>query len=441
MKQTKQAAAPIADVVVGMLGLAAAMGIGRFAFTPLMPLMQAQSGLTVAQGGWLAAANYAGYLAGALLWMLANPSPVIATRAGLAGVALLTLAMGLTGDFAWWLVWRFVAGIASGFVLIGISAWILQRLARADRAHWAGWTFAGVGAGIAFAGILSLVIGIYGAGPSAGWLLLGAIAAVVLVTTWARFSESPVASTTNAPISTRRFDADAWLLIGCYGIFGFGYIIPATFLPALAREVIADPSIFGWIWPVFGVAAAVSTIAASLMLRKVASRSVWATCQVVMAVGVAAPVVASNIGVLLLSALAIGGTFMVVTMAGMQEARRVAGNAAPRLIAAMTAAFALGQLLGSIVVSMVTLRVNALLVPSLAAAVLLIASAGALAALYSRCAVHPRKPALPSHACMTGRSGTQADQPSRDVMTQSTMVTVRKESSVATSRAAAQKPS
>jgi MFS family permease len=378
MMQTKQVAAPIADLMVGMLGLAAAMGIGRFAFTPLMPLMQAQSGLTVAQGGWLAAANYAGYLAGALLWMLANPNPVIATRAGLVGVALLTLAMGLTGDFAWWLVWRFVAGIASGFVLVGISAWILPRLARAGRPHWAGWTFAGVGVGIAFAGILSLVIGIYGARPALGWLLLGAIAAVVLVMTWARFSKSPVASTTNAPVSTRRFDADAWLLIGCYGIFGFGYIIPATFLPALARELIADPSIFGWIWPVFGVAAAVSTIAASLMLRKVASRSVWATCQVVMAVGVAAPVVASNVGVLLVSALAIGGTFMIVTMAGMQEARRVAGNAAPRLIAAMTAAFAFGQLLGPIVVGTFASHENALFVPSLAAAALLIASAAAL---------------------------------------------------------------
>ena len=94
-------------VAVGMLGLAAAMGIGRFAFTPLMPLMQAHSGLTLAQGGWLAAANYAGYLAGALLCVLANPNPGTAARAGLAGVALSTLAMGVTADFPWWLLWRF----------------------------------------------------------------------------------------------------------------------------------------------------------------------------------------------------------------------------------------------------------------------------------------------------------------------------------------------
>ena len=402
MMQTKQAVPPILDVVVGMFGLAAAMGIGRFAFTPLMPLMQAQSGLTVAQGGWLAAANYTGYLAGALLWMLANPNPVIATRAGLVGVALFTLAMGLTGDFAWWLVWRFVAGIASGFVLVGISAWTLQRLARADRAHWAGWTFAGVGLGIAFAGIVSLVIGIYGMGPTFGWLLLGAVATAVLATTWSRFSASPVASTANVPMNVRRFDAGAWLLIGCYGIFGFGYIIPATFLPALARQLIADPAIFGWIWPVFGAAAAISTIAASVLSRKIAPRSVWATCHVVMAVGVAAPVVASNVGVLLISALAIGGTFMVVTMAGMQEARRISGNAAPRLIAAMTAAFALGQLLGPIVVSIFASQVNALLVPSLAAAALLIASAAALTTSYSGRAAYPLSNARNCHGSAAG---------------------------------------
>jgi len=85
-------------VAVGMLGSAAAMGIGRFAFTPLMPLMQEHEALTLAQGGWLAAANYAGYLAGALLCVFANPNPGAAARAGLSGVALFTFAMGLAVD-------------------------------------------------------------------------------------------------------------------------------------------------------------------------------------------------------------------------------------------------------------------------------------------------------------------------------------------------------
>jgi MFS family permease len=358
------------------------MGIGRFAFTPLMPLMQEHAGLTLAQGGWLAAANYAGYLAGALFCVFATPNPGAAARAGLAGVALFTLAMGLTADFQWWLLWRFAAGVASALVLVGISAWALQRLARAERAHWAGWVFAGVGVGIVFAGLVSLVIGLRGTGPSTGWLLLGAAATLVLALTWPQFSASQAASATHAPMRTQRFYADAWLLIGCYGIFGFGYIIPATFLPSLARQLLADPAVFGWIWPIFGLAAAVSTIAASLLLRNAAPRRVWALCQVVMAAGALAPVVASNVGMLLVAAICIGGTFMILTMAGMQEARRVAGNAAPRLIAAMTAAFAMGQLLGPIVVSVLPSSRNPLYAASIAAAVLLIAGAAILTASY-----------------------------------------------------------
>jgi predicted MFS family arabinose efflux permease len=133
---------------------------------------------------------------------------------------------------------------------------------------------------------------------------------------------------------------------------------------------------------VFGAAAAASTIAGSLLLRKAAPRRVWAMCQVVMAAGVAAPVLAANAGMLLAAAIAVGGTFMVVTMAGMQEARRVAGTAAPRLMAAMTAAFAMGQLLGPIVVSVAASSEHALFTPSIAAAVLLLAGAAILTASF-----------------------------------------------------------
>jgi MFS family permease len=358
-----------------MLGLAAAIGIGRFAFTPLLPLMQAHSELTLAQGGWLAAANYAGYLAGALVCVLANPSPGTAARVGLAGVAFSTLAMGTTSDFHAWLAWRFVAGVASALVLVGISAWALPRLARAERSHWAGWLFSGVGVGIMFAGLVVLVAAVRGAGPSTGWLLLGAAATLILALTWPCLAASGAAPTANATLRAERFTADAWRLVGCYGIFGFGYIIAATFLPALARQQVADPAVFGWAWPLFGLAAAASTLVASLMMRNVEPRRVLAVGQVVMAAGVVAPVIAANAGMLVVAAIAIGGTFMVLTMAGMQEARRTAGNAAPRLIAAMTTSFAIGQLLGPIVVGVLSSSAGALYVPSIAAAVLLIASA------------------------------------------------------------------
>src|SRR5258707_9598491 len=83
---------------VGLLALASAMGIGRFSLTPILPLMQHDVGLTLAQGGWLATSNYLGYLAGSLISMAFAPQPVLAIRWGLIAVSVLTLAMGLTSS-------------------------------------------------------------------------------------------------------------------------------------------------------------------------------------------------------------------------------------------------------------------------------------------------------------------------------------------------------
>ena len=99
--------------LAGFLALAAAMGIGRFAFTPVLPLMQQQFGLSLAAGGVLAAANYAGYLVGALACTLWRPRPVVLVRVGLAAVAVLTAAMALVPSFTGWVLLRFGAGIAA----------------------------------------------------------------------------------------------------------------------------------------------------------------------------------------------------------------------------------------------------------------------------------------------------------------------------------------
>jgi predicted MFS family arabinose efflux permease len=132
----------------------------------------------------------------------------------------------------------------------------------------------------------------------------------------------------------------------CYGAFGFGYIIPATFLPVMARQAIADPAVFGLSWPVFGAAAVASTLLAGVARRALTNRRVWIVSHLVMALGVALPVFRAGIAATMLAALCVGGTFMVITMVGMQEAREVAGSRATTLMAAMTAAFALGQIAG-----------------------------------------------------------------------------------------------
>lgn len=375
---------------VGLLGLAAAMGIGRFAFTPMLPLMQAEAMLSLVDGGYLAGANYAGYLLGAVLCFALNPRPTAAARLGLAAVAVSTLGMAVTSSLVAWIALRLIAGIASAFVLVGVSAWALAVLATSRRAAWSGWVFAGVGSGIVFASVVALATGTARWPSAVGWLLLGAAASVVAVVAGRSIAGPTVPAETPGP--TSRPDSDTargtgppdgrravpWRPILCYGAFGFGYIIPATFLPAAARTLVDDPAVFGWTWPVFGLAAAISTVVTATALAEVAPRRCWAVAQLVMAAGVALPALSPTLPAIVVSALAVGGTFMVVTMAGMQEARRVGGPSAPRLMAAMTAAFATGQLIGPLTVTAVGPAAEAIRAPSLFAALCLGATALAL---------------------------------------------------------------
>jgi predicted MFS family arabinose efflux permease len=363
---------------LGLASLGAAMGIGRFAFTPIFPMMQGALGVTLNQGAWLATANYVGYLVGASLSFLLTPNAGASAKWGLLAVALSTLAMGFTNSLPLWLFLRLIAGVASAFVLVGASAWALAHLAFHQRSDLAGWVFAGVGIGICVAGCVALAISSSGAAPAQAWTALGAIALMVAVAAWWRLSPATRASQEQLLEAPAPLDRSAWLLVACYGAFGFGYIIPATFIPAAARSLVDNPLVFGWAWPLFGLAAAVSTIAATTLFRKSAPRQKAAFSLLLMAMGVAAPLLHMSLPTLAVSAVFVGGTFMVMTMAGVQEARRIVMGTPTKLISALTAAFAAGQLAGPLLVSLNLSAGDPFALPSAAAVAVLICSALAL---------------------------------------------------------------
>jgi predicted MFS family arabinose efflux permease len=361
--------------LVGLVSLASAMGIGRFAFTPLLPLMLGVDGFSLAQSAWVASANYLGYLAGAAAsWILAfRASP--AARWGLAAVAVTTLAGAVAHSVAAWIAVRFAAGMASAFVLIGASDWALAALARRRRMQWAGWAFAGVGTGIFLAGLTSLVGASIGASARSLWAALGVLAAIAAALTWRPLASTQYSTPKAVAGAERRLDAAGWILIGCYGAFGFGYILPATFIPAAAHAVVQDPAQFAWAWPLFGLAAAVSTVVVSAFVPLGARpRVVAGWSLVVMAFGVFLTAIGGSLETLCTAAVCVGGTFMVATMSCLQDARRIGGNSPGRLIAAMTAAFAVGQLAGPLTVGSNKSVGNALALPgAIAAAILLLA--------------------------------------------------------------------
>ena len=385
---------PAAVAVGGLIALAVAMGIGRFAFTPILPMMLADSGLTLAEGSWLASANYAGYLAGALWALRARPSPAGAVRINLVAVAAFTLAMAAPLGFAMWFALRFAAGVASAGVLVFATAWALARLSTLRRAALTATVFAGVGVGIVGAGLAAVALMHWHAGSRIAWLVLGGAAALATAAAWpllrdgaapragrdAAADRGAAACRSDAP---RRQPApartaDSLRLVICYGAFGAGYIIPATFLPVLAQQRIEQPLVFGLAWPLFGAAAVASTFVAAAATQRLGNRSVWAAGHGVMAAGLVMPLAVPTLGGIAIAALAVGGTFMLITQAGLQEARRIGGERATTLIAAMTSAFAAGQIAGPLAAS-AAVSLSASFAPALlGAAALLVLAAFAL---------------------------------------------------------------
>lgn len=339
--------------VAAMLSLAVAMGVGRFAFTPLFPLMVRDGLLTSEAGALLAAGNYLGYLVGALLAARVRLKPTALLALGLIGTVAVTAAVGWTSTVASWAVLRFVAGVLSAWSLVATTSWALAWLAAHGRPHLAGVVFAGVGLGIAGAGMFCLLAARPQVTADAMWVELAVLAgAATLIPLWAgRRHPAPAAIAPSGPAQGTRQVAAVGSrgLVICYTLFGFGYILPATYLPALARQLVDDPQVFGWAWPVFGTAAAISTLVASWKLRKFDRLQVWSVSHLLMAVGVMLPALWVSLASVVIAALLVGGTFMVITMIAMQEARARAEGNATIILARMTAGFAFGQLMGPVV--------------------------------------------------------------------------------------------
>ncbi len=335
--------------LVGLVALAVAMGIGRFAFTPLLPLMQDDGLLGIGDGGLLASVHFVGYWMGAVAASRFGHAPRAMLRLSLIGIGLCTVAMGLTDHLAPWLISRWLCGVLSAFTLVLVGNYTVRHLAEHGRPEAQGWVFSGVGAGIAVAGLVVLAIMGGGIGSAVSWQVFGAAALIAGLWVWWRMGdEFPRAGPAARDRAAERTPL-VWGIVIAYGAMGIGYIIPATYLPVMAREIVPSPWVFGWSWPVFGAAAFVSTVLAVRLQKAFSNRQIWAASQVVMAVGLLLPALYAHMATIIIAGVCVGGTFMIITMVGLKEAHRIAPpQDVMRHIAIMTASFATGQMIGPV---------------------------------------------------------------------------------------------
>lgn len=349
---------PAAIALAGMLALAVAMGVGRFAFTPLLPMMLHDGTVTLAGGSWLATANYVGYLVGALVCM-AFPwvaprgydrwHPARLARAGLVATVLLTAAMVLPLP-ATWPSLRFGAGVASAFVLLNTAAWCMVRLAQLGCAPMGGLIFCGPGVGIVLTGVATSIMVQMGWRAASAWGVFALLAVLLCVLIWPVLqgrAVKPQAMAQAASVQAGGTQAARWLHAVAYGLAGLGYIVTATFLPVIARGVLPAgspwPDLF---WPMFGagvaVGAALSTRAPAGWDRRWLLVVLYAMQALGIGVGLWWP---TALGFALGSVL-LGLPFTAITFYGLQEARRLWPASADSFASLITAAYGLGQIAG-----------------------------------------------------------------------------------------------
>ena len=358
---------PLSLALGGLVALATAVGIGRFVYTPILPLMAEDLAMTQAAAGVLASANFLGYLAGALL--AATPRLPGSRRTwllrALALSACTTGAMAFASSHATFLTLRFIGGVASAFVLVLASALVLDRLQAAGRPDLAAVHFAGVGAGMALSAVLVSSLTAWGCGWRALWLASGltALATLGLVARLVPERVDAVPRAGGAGRGTRGLPA----LVVAYGLFGFGYIITATFLVAIVRASPAVRPLEPVVWLVVGLTAAPSVALWTWVGGRLGIARAFALACGMEAVGVAASVLWLTPPGVLLAAALLGGTFMGITALGLVGARRLAPGDPRRTLAVMTAAFGLGQIVGPTFAGVVSDATGTFLGPSLTA--------------------------------------------------------------------------
>lgn len=375
------AAPPLAQAFGGLLALAIAVGIGRFVYTPILPLMAEELQWGQSEAGAVASANFAGYLIGALVaagvWMHG------AARRWLIGALILsaftTFVMALQMNVWASAVLRFVGGAASAFVMVFASTVVLEGLAKAGRSSLVSVHFSGVGVGIA---VSALLVGFLRSRDESWpvlWLAAGGLAALlVIAVAWLIPAADKPAdeSVSGLLVSGQRSFSGRFLgWVAAYGLFGFGYVITATFLAAIVRQAHGVSYTEGFIWCIVGVSAIPSVWCWDAISRCIGIGSAYAIACVVLAVGVVASVFGDPGVGLLLAAVFLGGTFMGITALGLVGAKALSAGSSRRVLALLTAAFGSGQIVGPLVAGALFDITGSFFVPSVLAAIALLLAA------------------------------------------------------------------
>ncbi len=339
---------PVWVLIGGMLGMMVAMGIGRFAFTPILPLMQRDLGISHSLAGGLASLNYVGYLAGALLcalWPRVLRSSLVNGGALIGSIAT-TLLMGVTLVPFWWGALRLGAGFASAILFVVIAIEVTEALVHSRHSRWSSVLYGGIGLGIALSGAMVPFLSRFG-GWSSAWLGMGGLSGILALAGVVVARKRQVAiAVPGAVLSPPGTLVGISRLAVAYFLEGFGYIVSATFLVTMIAHTPGLARFASLSWVAVGLAAAPSTIIWPRIAGRIGVRRALTAAYLLQAGGILLSSVAIHAFSAGLAAVIFGGTFLGIVALVMSEGGRRAGTEGRRAAAVLTVCFGAGQVIG-----------------------------------------------------------------------------------------------
>ena len=246
--------------LAGTLAVAIALGIGRFAYTPILPYMQSELNLSSTQLGALASWNFFGYLIGSLAPLLVPVIQIKQRRSFFIALSISIITtglMGVTDDLISLTIIRFIAGASSALTLIIGTGILFKKFEVLEASRLKLSHFCGFGVGIVISAIAVPMASKFGFNWSIQWLIMALICCCLAIPVlFFMPADSPALENILETIISRNHSSLSFSMVAIgYGLFGIGYIIFGTFISAMSTEMSQLGLFTNYVWLIVGISA------------------------------------------------------------------------------------------------------------------------------------------------------------------------------------------
>ncbi|MCE5666961.1 YbfB/YjiJ family MFS transporter [Staphylococcus pseudintermedius] len=382
------------QLALGMIALFIVIALGRFAYTPILPFMQLDTGLDNKSVGLLATFNYLGYLIGAMLpifYIMKNK--VFDLKCYLLLNVATMLLFGVTDHFVIWSLLRLLNGVSSGAVFVLASNIVLEALHLARREGIAGLLYSAVGLGL-FSSSLFIFLYTDVTHWRETWIWLGSAAFILTLIIIVCLRENPTlpepaSHKAHGPENVIRYSKKFYIPFAiAYFCEGAGYIITGTFLVAIVKTMPTLSEYAALSWMFVGLGAIPATVLWSMIGQRIGICLSVILAFLLQIVAVLMPIFTVNAFAIALSSMIFGATFLGLTTLFMSKSHQITfetkGN---NLVAVMTLIYSVGQMIAPYISGILIERTHSYNDALIFAAAILVF--GILSSLYSKRYAHP----------------------------------------------------